>query len=82
MVRITRIESRPGGAEEPYRDKRGYQLADPSIGSKWHHVENAIFVPSLGEAADLIEQRKLAIRMWRKGLRPSLIKFSSLRILR
>jgi hypothetical protein len=76
------MESRPGGDEEPYRDRRGYQLADPAMGTEWHHVKNAIFVESVEEAADLIQQRKLAIRMWRKGLRPSLVRFRGLRILR
>ena len=56
--------------------------ADPSLGPKWHHVENAIFVESLEKAADLIEQHRFAIRMGRKGLRPSLIRHSGLRIVR
>jgi len=81
-IRIIRIEQRPGGNETPWRDKRGYQLGDPSLGTEWHHVKNAIFVQSLEQAADLIEQRKLAIRMGRKGLRPSLIRHKSLRIIR
>ena len=81
-VSIMRIESRPGGNEEPCWGKRGYQLADPSLGAEWHYVENAIFVRSLEEAAELIEERKLAIRMGRRGLRPSLIRYRSLLIIR
>jgi len=81
-IKITRTKPRPGGEEEPWWDARGYQLADPSIGPGWHKVENAIFERSLEKAAELIEQRGFAIRMWREGDRPSLICAGSLRITR
>ena len=64
-VKITRTKPRSGGEEEPWKDQRGYQLADPSNGAGWHKVENAIFVQSLEKAAELIERRGFAIGMWR-----------------
>jgi len=81
-IKIVRANPRPGGDEEPWLDERGYQLADPKRGKEWHHVKNAVFVHTLEEAADLIERKRFAIRMGRKGLRPSLIQSSSLRIIR
>ena len=81
-VKILRMRPRPGGDEEPCWDERGYQLGDPRRGAEWHHVKNAIFVKTLEKAADLTEQKKFAIRMGRKGLRPSLVQPSSLRIIR
>jgi len=81
-LRIIRINPRPGGEEEPWRYRQGYQLADPNLGVDCHKVENAHFVQSLEKAADLIENRGFAIRMGRKGKRPSLIRPSGLRITR
>ncbi len=81
-VKITRIKPRPGGNEEPWKYERGYQLADPRLGAKWHLAENAIFTRSIENAADLIARRGFAIRMGRKGLRPSLIHPSGLDIVR
>jgi hypothetical protein len=75
-------ETAPGGADAPWWYTQGYQLADPSPGVEWHHVENAVFVQSLEKAADLIGRRGFAIRMGREGLRPSLIRPSGLRITR
>jgi hypothetical protein len=80
--KITRIKPRPGGKEEPWEYERGYQLADPRLGANWHFAENAIFTRSIEKAADLIEHRGFAIRMGRRGLRPSLIRPSGLHILR
>jgi hypothetical protein len=81
-VKIQRKNPRPGGDEKPWRDARGYQLADPTLGAEWHKVKNAHFVETLEEAAELIEGRGFAIRMGRKGLRPSLISRSGIRITR
>ena len=81
-IRIMRITPRPGGDEEPWWYAQGYQLADPNLGAEWHKVENAHFVQSLEEAAELIERSGFAIRMGREGKRPSLIRPSGLRIKR
>jgi hypothetical protein len=81
-TRIVRTNPRPGGNEEPWLYADGYHLADPALGLKWHHIKNAVVAHSLDEAADLIQQRRLAIRMSRPGLRPSLIRPSGLRITR
>jgi len=83
-IKIIRTNPRPGGDEEPWHDARGYQLADPKLGKEWHHVKNAIFVKTLEEAADRIEQEMLSIRMYRKKprLRPSLIRPSGLKVIR
>lgn len=81
-IRIIRKRPRPGGDEEPVFTLRGYELADPSFGAGWHKVENATFTKSIARAAELIEGSNFAIRMWRKGKRPSLICRNSLRIIR
>jgi hypothetical protein len=81
-IKIIRKRPRPGGEEEPVLTPRGYELADPSLGAGWHKVENATFTKSIARAADLIEHSNFAIRMWRKGKRPSLIRRNSLRIIR
>ncbi len=80
-TRIERLESRLGGAEQPILTTRGYQLADPANGSSKHHAEHAVFVPTLDEAADLIERGSL-IWMGGTGRRSSLISPGSLRIIR
>jgi hypothetical protein len=82
VIRIARTNPRPGGYEEPWKYGRGYQLADPTLGDEWHHAKNAIYVQTLKEAADQIQRRRLAIRMGRAGLRPSLVRPSGLRITR
>ena len=79
---ILRKKSRPGGEEAPFRDSRGYQLADPRFGEGWHKIENATFTDSIQKAADLIERRGFAIRMGRKGKRPSLISPAGIEIIR
>lgn len=68
-VRIVRVNPKPGGQEEPWL-YRGYKLADPRLGTKHHHEENAVCVPTLEKAADLIEQKGFSIRMGRKGFDP------------
>lgn len=80
VIRIARTKPRPGGDEEPWQYGRGYQLADPALGNEWHHAKNAIYVQTLKEAADRIQHHRLAIRMGRVGLRPSLVRPSGLRI--
>ena len=81
-VRIERKYPRPGGAETAWKTKQGYQLADPRIGPERHHACNAIFRQTLDETADLIERRGFSIRMGRKGVTPSLIAPSAIRIIR
>jgi len=83
MVRIIRKRPRPGGDETPWLYRDGcYHLADPRKGSEWHHAKNVIRRKSLDEAAYLIEALAFAIRMGRKGLRPSLISPGGLIITR
>jgi hypothetical protein len=79
-IKIYRRNPRLGGPETPWKDSRGYQLADPNLGADWHHVKNAIFTQSLDKAAELIKQDGFAIRMGRKGVRPSLIRHCGLQI--
>jgi hypothetical protein len=81
-IKITRTKPRPGAQEEPWKDTRGYHLADPKHGAERHKVENTTFVQSLEKAAELIGRRGFAIRMWRKGDRPSLICAGNLHITR
>jgi hypothetical protein len=81
-MRILRTDPRPGGDEEPWKYSRGYQLADPALGDKWHHAKNAIYVQTLTEAAHRIQHHRFAIRMGRAGLRPSLVRPCGLRITR
>jgi hypothetical protein len=81
-VKIERVYPRPGGKEYPVRTSRGYELVEPpDVGLK-NKVEDATFVQSLEEAADLIERRGFSIRMGCPGKRPSLICPKSLRITR
>jgi hypothetical protein len=61
-VRIERQEPRCPEGEQPTRTAHGYQLADPTLGSEWHYVKNAIYVQSLEEAANLVQNRGFAIR--------------------
>jgi hypothetical protein len=81
VIRIERIAPRPGGAEEPVRTSRGYQLADPRHGSQRHHAENAVFARDLDEAAEMIE-RGFSIWIRGAGKRASLISPKALRIVR
>ena len=81
-IKIIRKRSRPGGDEEPVFTRRGYELADPSLGAGWHKIENATFTKSIAKAVELMEDSNFAISMWRKGKRPSLISRNSLRIIR
>jgi len=80
-LRIERVKSRPGGKEEPVKTRGYYQLAERLSGRKTNKIEDATFVRSLEEAADLVE-RGFSIRMGRPGKRPSLISPHSLRIIR
>lgn len=81
VVRIERVSSRPGVVEEPRHTSRGYQLADPRHGSAKHHAENAVFVTTLEEAAELVE-KGFSLWMGAEGKRASLISPGSLRIIR
>lgn len=80
-VRIVRTKPRNGVQEEPILSERGYELVDRRIPERRHYVENSTFVRSIDEAAYLVDQG-YAIRMGGKGLRPSLIAPSSLRVVR
>lgn len=61
-VRIVRIKPRPGGTEEAWRYPDGYRLADPRLGTRFHHEENAIHVPTLekAEGRDRLPNRGVA----------------------
>lgn len=80
-IRIERIRPRDGLNEQPIETPRGYELVDPRIPQRRHHVENSTFVRSIEEAAYLVEQG-YAIRMGAPGKRASLISPASLRIIR
>ena len=73
-ISILRTHPRPGSQEHPVRTRRGYELV---VGRK-NKVEDATFVKTLEEAADLIEHHGYAIRIGCRGKRPSLISPSGL----
>ena len=81
VIRIERMNPRPGGVEEPHWTTRGYQLADPKFGDSKHIATNALYVRSLDEVADHLG-RGYSLWMTRKGKRPSLISPGSLRVIR
>ncbi|MEQ8731994.1 hypothetical protein [Marinovum algicola] len=81
VIRIERISPRGGVTEEPDPTERGYCLGNPMFGAKKHHAENAVFVDTLDEAAELI-LKGFSLRMVSKGKRASLISPKSLRIIR
>lgn len=81
ILRIERISPRKGVVEEPEFSTRGYKLGDPKLGNRKHHAENAVYVRTLEEAADLIG-KGFSLWMVAKGKRGSLIAPQSLRILR
>lgn len=79
---IERLHPRDGIAEKPYRKGTLLMLADPKHGKEKHHAKHAIYVPSLEEAADLIENRGFSIWMIQDRKRASLICPTSLRVSR
>jgi hypothetical protein len=82
-IRIERLHPRPGCTkEEPARTAQGYQLVQPPYAGLKNRVEDAVFVDTLEEVADLVERRGCYVRMGCKGKRPSLISPRSLRITR
>lgn len=81
VIRIERTSPRGGATEEPDLTARGYCLGNPKFGSKKHHAENAVFVDTLDEAAELVLQG-FSLRMVSEGKRASLISPKSLRIIR
>jgi hypothetical protein len=81
VVRIERTLPRTRDNEYPVHSSRGYRLADPAHGGTKHHVENAVYVATLDEAAALVE-RGYSLWMEAKGKRASLIAPQSLRIIR
>lgn len=81
VVRIERVAPRDGLAEEPELTRRGYKLGDPRLGHRRHHAEHAVFVTSLDEVAEMLQQG-FALWMVAPGRRASLISPKSLRIVR
>ena len=79
IVRIERVTPRDGVAEAPLVTTKGYQLGDPSFGSRKHHAEHAVHVATLEDAAGLVRQG-FSLWMTSKGKRPSLVSPSGLRI--
>src|SRR5258706_4243239 len=65
-VKIVRVRSRPGAAEERIEGDRGFELVDRRISGQKNKVENSTFVRSIDEAAYLVEQG-FAIRMGAVG---------------
>ena len=84
-IRIERVELRPGRAvvDKAHRSPKGYILAAPHFTSKERKQHgNATFVPTLDEAADLIENHGYHRRMGDSPERPSLIEPAEVRIKR
>lgn len=82
-IRIVRKHPRDGETEEAVKNKDGfYVLGDPAHGNKKHHASNAVYVKTLDEAADLVENRGFSIRMASKGKPPSLISPANVHIVR
>ena len=84
-VRIERIELRPGRTEvdQASHSRQGFVLAAPEFTSQERkQPENATFVATLDEAADLIEKREFHIRMGKYPDVPSLIQPSSVRVVK
>ena len=75
------MSPRTGMSEEPELTTKGYKLGDPARGKLKHHVENAVYVETLEEAATLISQG-FSLWMTAKGKRASLISPDSLRVVR
>ena len=81
VIRIERTQPRDGIAEEPDFGPKGYCLGDPKFGPGKHHAENAVYVKTLDEAADLVSSG-FSLRMTGKGKRASLVSPRGLRIIR
>jgi hypothetical protein len=80
-IRIARLRPRPGHHEVPEYSSAGYQLVSPKVTKGRNKVENATFVSTLSDAADLID-KGYSIRMTAPGLRPSLIGPKSVKVTR
>ena len=81
VIRIERKNSRAGGVEEPSLSARGYALGDPAHSILKHRAENAVYVKTLDEAAELM-LRGFSLRMSRSGKRASMISPASLLVVR
>ena len=68
VIRIERIAPRGGIVEEP------------EFGTTKHHAENAVYVRTLDEAAELVSDG-FSLRMTGKGKRASLVSPKGLRII-
>lgn len=82
VVRIERIEPRPGQTDHAFRSGSGFVLADPSAPPHERRLkEHRKFVPSIEEAAAWVE-RGWYIRMGDHFRSASLIKPDMVRIVR
>jgi hypothetical protein len=82
-IRIERINPRLGKTDQAYRDRRGYQLGNPTLSSTERKlVANAKFVSTLDEAAHLVENEGWHIRMGDTYLNASLIQPSKIRVVK
>lgn len=81
VLRIERVKPRGGKQEQPWQTPQGYCLGDPRHGIEKHHEQNAVYVRTLDEAAELIA-RGFSLRMAGPGKRPSLISPSGLIVVR
>lgn len=81
VLRIERTAPRRGAFEEPQLTTKGYKLGDPAHGMHKHHIENAVYVQTLEEAAALIS-KGFSLWMISQGKRASLISPQSLRVVR
>jgi hypothetical protein len=83
VLRIERVEPRPGKRDEAYRGQRGYQLGDPKLTSDQRkRVAYSRYVATLEEAAHLVEVEGWHIRMGDSYREASLIQPSKVRIVR
>jgi hypothetical protein len=82
VIRIERVEPRPGKADHAFRSPQGYIVADPEAPSQLRRLaQYRKFVPTLEEAAACVE-RGWYIRMGDDFLTSSLIKPDMVRIIR
>ena len=84
VIKIVRTDPRGGVPEEAVKNREGkFTLGDPADGNVKHRTkENGVFVDTLEEAADLVENKGFSIRMGRKGIPASMISCRKVRVLR
>jgi hypothetical protein len=81
VIAIHRLSPRDGISETPAWTSKGFQLADPALGSEKHKVKHATYARTLDEAATYIS-KGFSMWMQRPGKRASLICPASLDIIR